>query len=1270
MPGILSKLSSSRGLTVASVAILLAIIRLLKNRRNRPREASSRSRRDEGQSSRKRTKNATLNDFIKLLTPTLWSPAGRKALLLAVMLGLNTLLSDKSARLQGDIFKSVFTQRKSKFVGQLLKTFVYQFGTSVMNTTIDTTVKQLSLLWYNNLYNDVHNLYFKGLNHYKLAFVDNRITSPEEIICTDVPALTSGMAEVYRDVLRALFDGLFFTYRLAQETSPAWSSVTWTYVTLAVVSVRMMSPNFAKLFSKRNKLREVFTQAFGRVVTHSEAIAALNGDEREKSIVAGAFSSMQKHVRNIVRVQWSFGMIEDFVTKYAASTMAMIVILGPFFSGDLRSDFSVEGNATTMASMRYVTSVIINQLTAIAGLARCLRKVMSLNSYAKRVGMMRNVLKEISTQDANNESSIHDAEAIAFDSAKVITPNGHTLVEDLSFKVVSGKNLLITGPNGAGKSSIFRCLGALWSVAEGSISRPGGGCGQGLHDKVFYLPQKPYNVLGDLRDQIIYPITDEETKNLLTTETIRDLLSLVDLQYLMDTESDKEVNWEESLSLGETQRLAMARLFYHKPTFAILDECTSAVSHQMERNLYRLCAKQGITCITISHRPALMMFHDILLELDGDGGYKLEEIPKDRHHDGDGEEEEEEEEEQAKAMNALQRGNALSEVETPSFSPLVSPLKKSKSKLRRFLKLLKFLVPTLTGTSSKLLVSLSAVVIGRVWLSDRVAHMNGETVRLLLLDDLPGFKRLVGLSLMQCVASSVLAPSLTYLTRTLSLNWRDKLQYKLNDLLFRQKAFYKVSHVYGDISNMEQRVTADVEKVCQELANTFPLIVKPIADLAWFSSQSVMMIGAKKTALLYAYIFVGFGLLKIATPDFEKYVKESSNLQGVFRFIQRRVRTHGESIAFFGGQEKEGTIALKAFDNIVDHTSRRYKAEYVFQIVDNFVVKQLPSIVTWTLSLLYAQQVSPTANYQHDVHEGGRLGHELRYVASAVSHIFLASGQMLQLFKRFQEIAGYTHRVTELEDFLTALVDGADAEFENDCTISDRNTISLTDASIVTPTGRTLLYDVTLSIPRGEHLLITGPNTSGKSSLFRVLGGLWPLRKGEMTKPGGAHGATVQQIFLVPQRPYCPSGTLADQITYPDMADATDKELIASLDAIMETVNLSYLANDRQSWDAVNNWEDVLSLGEQQRLGMARLFFHKPLYAVLDQCTDAVSVEIEEQLYQQAEKLGITIITISQREALTSHHTQELKLHGVGSTYTLKTLKGTDSVSSTTTLLE
>jgi ABC-type multidrug transport system ATPase subunit len=233
---------------------------------------------------------------------------------------------------------------------------------------------------------------------------------------------------------------------------------------------------------------------------------------------------------------------------------------------------------------------------------------------------------------------------------------------------------------------------------------------------VFYLPQKPYNVVGDLREQLTYPEAADSTRSRLTDDDLRSLLALVDLEYLFDRRSDAGVNWEQSLSLGETQRLAMARLFYHQPMFAILDECTSAVSHVMERKLYDLCQERGITCITISHRPALMAYHDLKLELDGKGSYTVEDIT----HSGASSRRAltPSASQVALADAAAEEGgagviaHAIADASDPclQFPALTSPVADAKRRrlprFKRFLKLLRLLVPSFSDKAAKLLYTL------------------------------------------------------------------------------------------------------------------------------------------------------------------------------------------------------------------------------------------------------------------------------------------------------------------------------------------------------------------------------------------------------------------------------------------------------------------------------------------------------------------------------------------------------------------------------------
>lgn len=190
-----------------------------------------------------------------------------------------------------------------------------------------------------------------------------------------------------------------------------------------------------------------------------------------------------------------------------------------------------------------------------------------------------------------------------------------------------------------------------------------------------------------------------------------------------------------------------------------------------------------------------------------------------------------------------------------------------------------------------------------------------------------------------------------------------------------------------------------------------------------------------------------------------------------------------------------------------------------------------------------------------------------------------------------------------------------------------------------------LVKALTFSLKQGDHLLVVGPNGCGKSSLFRILGGLWPVYGGTVYKP------PFSDIFYIPQRPYLSRGSLRQQIIYPDgvrtmrAKGVTDADLVGIL-RILDLENLLDLYPE--GWDAEAEWRDVLSGGLQQRVAMARLFYHCPRYAILDECTSSVTLETEKVMYENAKALGITLMTVSHRRSLWKYHSRILQFDGQG----------------------
>lgn len=165
--------------------------------------------------------------------------------------------------------------------------------------------------------------------------------------------------------------------------------------------------------------------------------------------------------------------------------------------------------------------------------------------------------------------------------------------------------------------------------------------------------------------------------------------------------------------------------------------------------------------------------------------------------------------------------------------------------------------------------------------------------------------------------------------------------------------------------------------------------------------------------------------------------------------------------------------------------------------------------------------------------------------------------------------------------------------------------IRFTNVPLITPTGEVFVKEISFEVKKGVNTVVTGPNGCGKSSLFRILSGLWPLSGGTLERPG------IDKLFYVPQRPYLPPGTLRDQVIYPHSKQTMQRKGKTDEDIrlLLKYVRLEYIEEREKGFDSMNDWKDVLSGGEKQRIAMARLFYHRPIFGILDECTSAVSMD-------------------------------------------------------------
>jgi len=199
--------------------------------------------------------------------------------------------------------------------------------------------------------------------------------------------------------------------------------------------------------------------------------------------------------------------------------------------------------------------------------------------------------------------------------ADLYTPKGELpVIRDLNLSVNDHERMLVVGPSGCGKTSLMRMISGLWSPRRGTVERPETG-------DLLFIPQKPYMLLGSLREQLCYP-SDEER---FSDAQLRSVLEQVNLPQLVSRYPDLDIkqDWPRILSLGEQQRLAFGRLLLNSPRYVVLDEATSALDVKTEKLLYELLVERDLAFISVGHRPSLKSFHTNVLQLEGNGDWRL-----------------------------------------------------------------------------------------------------------------------------------------------------------------------------------------------------------------------------------------------------------------------------------------------------------------------------------------------------------------------------------------------------------------------------------------------------------------------------------------------------------------------------------------------------------------------------------------------------------------------------------------------------------------------
>ncbi|MCP9848538.1 ABC transporter ATP-binding protein/permease [Cyanobium sp. Morenito 9A2] len=472
--------------------------------------------------------------------------------------------------------------------------------------------QRFALAWRDRTTAVLSEAYLQNQNYYHLeaaAAGAGEIDNPDQRLADDIQRSVVSSTDLFFGFCTSLLSLAAYVLVLFQISG-------WLVLTLLVATAMgngLIVPlvrRLARLGFRQQSLEADFRFALMHLRSHAESIAFLRGEAREARGLRGRFARVLVNLERLIR--WR-ALVEQGSGLYAflMQFVPYLVLSGAYFGGRVSL-----GQLT-------VGSIAFGQVqTALSFLVVRADDFSSLFASLDRVGELRGGLGAQVLLAAGGESAAAAASpapvGLELHQLSVADPGGGPpLIEHLDLRVTPGERLLITGPSGCGKTSLLRVLCGLAPASAGRLRSP---------DPAQWsvLPQTPYMALGSLREQLLYGLPLEAPPP--PDGALRSALAAAGVGALNERYGDLgvEEDWARLLSGGEQQRLGFARLLLAGRPFVLLDEATSALDLEAERQLYGLLERQGVTMISVGHRPSLRAFHQRLLRLDGRGGWTLE----------------------------------------------------------------------------------------------------------------------------------------------------------------------------------------------------------------------------------------------------------------------------------------------------------------------------------------------------------------------------------------------------------------------------------------------------------------------------------------------------------------------------------------------------------------------------------------------------------------------------------------------------------------------
>lgn len=476
--------------------------------------------------------------------------------------------------------------------------------------------------WRRWLTDNIVGRWLENGRYFHLNLVKGDHANPEFRIAEDVRIATESPVDFAVGLLSAFLSAVTFmsvlwfvggdlhlVYSGTSLTIPGFLVLAAVlYAFIASSSMAIIGRNYVKASEGKSQQEAELRYALTRVRENGESIALIAGEDEEKSGLDKKLADVLQQWKNICR-QYMRTTVVAQVSFMIAPVFPVILSAPKFLAGEM-----------SLGQVMQAASAFVTVQTAFNWLVDNYPRFADWTASARRVSSLMVSLDALENAEKNEgwgriqRDTVETKNAMLLKDVSVRLDSGKVVVKDAEVEIKPGERVLFEGESGSGKSTLVRAIAGLWPWGSGQISLQ-------QDAAVVFLPQKPYIPVGPLRRAVIYPKQKEE----VPLDEVKAALEAVGLEKLVE-KADEDAPWDQTLSGGEKQRIAFARLMIHKPQIIVMDEATSALDKQSQEKLMNLIHDElpETTIVSVGHREELEAFHDRKIVLEHhEGGARI-----------------------------------------------------------------------------------------------------------------------------------------------------------------------------------------------------------------------------------------------------------------------------------------------------------------------------------------------------------------------------------------------------------------------------------------------------------------------------------------------------------------------------------------------------------------------------------------------------------------------------------------------------------------------